>query len=1314
MATTNATFVIEAEAIDKAITVDWDISGTELSYYPTMKLYINEIGKSTGKNYYTISLDSSNYSGGSYTITDISGVPLTKGASYSIYGTLTGSRTKKLPIKSNSVIVQVLQSEPVAPTLIVTGGDSTINIKVTNMYDSSANQGFTPVTLMWISVTNDLTGEDRLIIYDASASGYDQTFFNETITFDGSNNQLYEGIVTIFNEKGSAETAFSVIPSNLPDPVQNIAAYPTVMYNVEKGLTTDASSITLFWQRPANYSELNAAGKLFTNYVITRTRTDVSDNDVSFNFITISNPSATFYDENYKPENFNDTAYDNKFTDTTVVIGRSYSYSIVLYNENGSSENNPSSLPVICGSLPSTPIFSLDPSDNKFTFNLTTGSSLNGFDQSANKLYTLNFNYDSTSNASAIFDLSAGSLVTMTNLPSNNTLNNGISIMNGTTYQLTMYASTTYSINGLTTIFTSDPYILSVRPYGIPSAPSKVLVFSLDSSTNPIPVTDASDNPGLKVSWDSVTGTNLRGNTNATYSVYVNGNLSNIQDVDNSAGNYIVSSYTYNGSSVELLLGTKYSIYVVTKTLNEYYDNREVYSTEIPSDYFYSGTPLTYPSPVTDMSLNNLSATSMQVTFTEVSGNDNRGGFDASNIQYTFELFDLSTNQTVINSGTITTGSKNFDDNLTPGNPYRITVYTQGLYTSTDTSSNSGHSQPVFTNVVVSNSDNKAVATKILYFTPAAPENVIVNATYESQTYGATLSWDSPPGLVNNMSNGVTLTHYQIYCVEASYSGSLTDVTFVKEIPINDPRKADIINYSTGSGTILAMDLSGNYKVYVLAKGSVGGYTKLTYYTFLTEYVYGNPSNNMYNRLLENPLTSSPISYITTFENTSVPSLSQTVTESNTYLYWPLDESVTEYIIYKNSTLYAKYFWNNDSFTGLITGSSIPTSLTLTTTSGGVNNVNFLVTLTGSYSVTSVLNNVESDSNTFEVSTAINRPDPVTEISFSVANKSITVSWKSPSYLGDAGINGNGNLSTVITLYDSSNNSTPFTFYNVTESSVQSNPFYGLDNNTKYKAVITSYFTIKNGGFAESDPVSKENMIPNAPPANVDKFTATGNDSSVSLTWDSPQDFNIYPFAPTFTILRTGKRGDGIPSSIIDASISILSSESSYTDDNVNNGYEYMYKLIANRNGTVVTSNTTTSTSLQPSGTDLTSVVIPSGKPQFASTIDVSNNNLTFTVTIDKNGAPLTGSSFIGIPTDESATALLFDSSNTVFEDITYVSSIPGDSYTSEVLAGQLYTYTFGFGVPVSAVFLAVSNKNGMVTGTNSSTSFINASDTSI
>jgi hypothetical protein len=157
-----------------------------------------------------------------------------------------------------------------------------------------------------------------------------------------------------------------------------------------------------------------------------------------------------------------------------------------------------------------------------------------------------------------------------------------------------------------------------------------------------------------------------------------------------------------------------------------------------------------------------------------------------------------------------------------------------------------------------------------------------------------------------------------------------------------------------------------------------------------------------------------------------------------------------------------------------------------------------------------------------------------------------------------------------------------------------------------------------------------------------------------------------------------------------------------------------MYKLIANRNGTVVTSNTTTSTSLQPSGTDLTSVVIPSGKPQFASTIDVSNNNLTFTVTIDKNGAPLTGSSFIGIPTDESATALLFDSSNTVFEDITYVSSIPGDSYTSEVLAGQLYTYTFGFGVPVSAVFLAVSNKNGMVTGTNSSTSFINASDTSI
>ena len=1309
-----ATIKITAETVNQEITVYWDISGTQLSHYPGVKLIINELNTKSGQYTIPVTFDTTNYSQGSYTIVKLNGAYLEKNTSYSIYETLT-SKTGYKPKKSTSVIVEILQSEPNAPVLEVSGGDSIIKVKVTNMYDSSANQGYTPVTDMWLTIVNDSTGEENTYIYpntsDASyndpsgnTTTFKQYYFDDyTIAIEASNNILYEGTVTLFNAKGSSsDVSFNVTPSNVPKPVQNLEAYPTVMYNNVKGLTTDASSISVFWQKSSNYDVLvsDTVNKPITSYVITRTDSFGNVIDMSFNVNNKVDPNAI---ANATDASFNNKIFDYRYIDTNVVVGKQYYYSIVLRNENGYSNTNPSSSSVTCGSLPSKPIFSLDPSDNKFTFNLETGSSLNGFDQSANKLYTLNFNYDSTSNASAIFDLSAGSLVTMTNLPSNNTLNNGISIMNGTTYQLTMYASTTYSINGLTTIFTSDPYILSVRPYGIPSAPSNVLVFSLDSSN--IPVIDASGNPGLKVSWGNVTGTNLQGNTNATYSVYVNGYLSNIQNVDNSAGNYIVSSYTYAGASTKLLLGTKYSIYVVTKTTNSYY-NKTVYSNEIPTVNYYSGTPLTYPSPVTNISLTNLSASTMQVNFTDVSGNDT-GGFATANIQYTFELRDLSTNSVIADAGAITNGSKTFNS-LTAGTPYKITVYTQGIYTSTDTSSNSTSTVPFFNGVVVKNNSETAVATKILYYTPAAPQNVIVNATYISGVHGAKLSWSSPSGLVNNISNGVKLTNYLIYCVDASYNGSLDTVEPVTSTVI-EVTTTTINQYSPALNTKLSMDLSGNYKVYVLAKGSIGGYTTNSGYSFDIETIYGNKSENMYNRLLENPLTSLPISHITTFKSPSVPTLASTSDSSGVIIKWILDPTVTEYIIYKGpitNNTYTKYFLNNGSFAGL----------TLTTEDQGFTYVNYIVSSTNTYYVTAISNNVESDSNSIYAETGNNVPSIVTNRYFSLGDANITINWTSPSDLGSAG-GTNSNLFTQINLYNSSNSEVASkVFSNITATSqTYSHNFSGLDNNTIYSATIYSYYYVNNisTSVVNSIEVEVTGMIPNKPPADATDLSATTGDSSITLNWTNPTDYGIYPFDASFTIVRTGKRGDGISSSMVDASFSILSSATSYTDTNVNNGYKYTYTLIAKRNGTVVTSNTTTTTTLQPSGITIENV-IPSGKPQFASAISSSNNGLTYTVTIDRNGSNLTGSSFIGIPTNPSATALLFDSSNNVFNSITYVSTIPGGGTTSEVLAGQLYTYTFGFGQTVSAVFLAVSNANGMVTGTNSSTSFTLASNTSL
>ena len=1153
------------------------------------------------------------------------------------------------------------------------------------MFDNSANQGFSPLTDMWITIINDETGEESFYNYDVSANPY---YLYENIVLDASNNDLYEGTVTVFNDKGSAETEFSVTPSNLPKVVRNLVAYPTVMFNQEtnirdmNGLTTDASSISVFWQRPINYDILLSAEKPITQYVITRTCIgDATGNK------TITVPTPNSVDPYYRGDlSFNSISYNNKYIDTDVVIGKNYSYSIILTNINGVSPSAMTPEQVMSGSLPSNPIITLDPSDNFFKLNLTTASSLNGFSSKGIGLYTLKFVNEQVT---AFFDLSLNSPISITKLPLNNTLNaSANSITNGTIYDLDMFASTTYTINGLTTIFNSKLFTNSVSPYGIPSAPSNVRVFALDSSG--VPVTDASGS-GLRVLWNPVT--NLNGNTSPTYSIWINYNnnnyLTNIKDVSNTE--YIVSSYTDNNMKVPLILGTEYNFYLVTKTWNVF-NNIHVYSNKTDN---YTGAPLTYPSAVENLSFTNSSSSTMVASFTPVSGISKTGGF--SNIQYAYTLLDISSNSST--SATITGDSVTFN-NLIPGKPYNITVYTQGLYTSRDTSSNVP-SGPIFINKIVQHPTNKSSASKISYYLPEAPQNVEVGAVYNvqlpSSPYGVRLSWDSPLNLSNYISNGVKLTKYLIYCVESTYSGSLTNV-----IPIST--QTDITSeygiisqfYSSTSGETKPMVNEGRYKVYVAAQGSVGGYTITigsTSYVFPPTIVTGENSTIMYSDLLENPQSvPTGIPYIETLEGPAIPSnVTSSSTGTTVTISWVKGNNVTQYIIYRGEEPYLKSSLINGVFNNGLDYDSNSNEVSFSTTEP----------ITYTYHISAVKDGVQSYPSSIQAGPNA-PPGIVSNASFTVANGMITVNWTSPSVSANAGILPNSNLYTKITLYDPTLTQIAFeTFENVSLNTLYSYTFNNLINNIKYSAVIFSYYNINSiaSSQAKSSDVTVNDMIPNPPPFDADFTTITTGNGSITLNWNNPTDAAIYPFATNFTIVRTGTLPNGAPSGVnLGKTITLANNITTYTDVSLNNGYIYRYKLTANR-----------TTTLQPSGVT-TEGIIPSGKPQFASAITslgYVNGMYKYTVTMDRNGSDLTGSSFIGIPTSPNATSLLYDNDYN-FTGITY-----GNTTGNELLTNQLYQYSFGFGEQVSAVFLSVANKNGMVTGTSDPNYFTAASNTS-
>jgi hypothetical protein len=533
--------------------------------------------------------------------------------------------------------------------------------------------------------------------------------------------------------------------------------------------------------------------------------------------------------------------------------------------------------------------------------------------------------------------------------------------------------------------------------------------------------------------------------------------------------------------------------------------------------------------------------------------------------------------------------------------------------------------------------------------------------------------------------------------VESTYSGSLTNVT-----PVNT--QTDITSeyaiisqfYSSTLQKTEPMVNGGLYKVYVAAQGSVGGYTITigsTNYVFPTTPVTGENSIIMYSDLLENPQSDlDGIEYIETLEGPATPSsVISSSTDTTVTVSWEKDNNVTQYIIYRGEEPYLKSFLINGVFDNGLDYDSNSNKLSFTITEP----------FTYTYHISAVKYGVQSYPASIQAGPNA-PPGIVSNASFTVADGMITVNWTSPSVFANAGLGLNSYLYTKITLYDPSVTQIDSeVFENISSTRPYSHTFDNLTNNIKYSAIIFSYYNINNNASSQvkSSDVTINDMIPNPPPFDATFTTITTGNGSITLNWDNPIDYAIYPFAANFTIVRTGTLPNGAASSVnLGKTISLANNITTYTDVSLNNGYIYRYKLTANR-----------TTILQPSGVT-TEGIIPSGKPQFASAIAPAGyvyGMYKYTVTMDRNGSDLTGSSFIGIPTSPNATSLLYDNDDS-FTGITY-----GNTTTNELLTNQLYQYSFGFGQEVSAVFLSVANENGMVTGSSNAAYFTSASDTS-
>jgi len=1326
------------------ITYNWSYTNVTQSTITSLYLHLTDVNQDAFDSTTAFQVIQLKVTDTSYNATN-----LTNGRKYAanITADMSGNT-----YQSNTFIMNP-KSVPVKPTFVATGLDGAMSVQLTNMSGSAniGNDGFSPITQVVVLYCD---GSQNLVTNKISVPGTDPNLnpLSDPIIISLLTNGVsYEVSVYVINSVGHSPTSNQAVitPTDKPDGLQDVTAYPSVYINTTLGKPSlDVSSNTLLWNNSLDSESLLSAGIPITKYTISK-KTYLKKNGgyiidpsaVDLPTIIMVDPSGNplrILDASgaAAPLNINSKSFTFKFIDTNVTIGKIYKYTIFASNINGDGPAATTTGYITTGSLPTPPSITVVPNNETIKLSLVSSGILNGFDSSGNYKYVIDISSNTTANY-AYFDFSnnttgydpSSNTLNITKLPLSTNLANpsqlnpstGQILKNGTKYTLKIYTVTYYDGTALY----SKPLILTTTPYTIPNFPSKVSVLSLDASGVPL-------NARFQVFWTPVFDTSVNlplggSSGNVVYSVYISSSPSDAvnipQDPSLNVPGSVMSTMVSkvwsrdpsgNNVLVPLENGTLYYVYVRTLVYNT---ELGIYISSTDSQPTRYDTPLTYPSAVSNLQLSNVtnSNNKLQASWDSVTP-ANSGGFSSLNtLQYKLILTDLSNNSHVDLSGNqnqidgsgnmiVTTNSATIvgATPLTPGKPYKLTVFTQGLYTSTDASFNS---PPVntFNNYVVVKNSSKISA--IPFSAPEPPSKVSVTP----MNLQIRVLWDKPQDAsTNNISNGVTLNNYEIfnrisgdtnYTYPSPYPGNLQPI-YVTGIVDASLTEIAVINKAvlpSNSFQNLENDRY-TYLPQVRANGYVGGYT-INGETLPRINVNGTLNTQIYDEDASgNPqITSIPIGVIPSSAPNSPSGVNTTSNAGSVTLQWTKASGVTEYIIYLDNETFGRYYGSAispaDPFPGL-TYSQGNTSLSLTIT-GLVNGVSY------NFGVVAVNNAGVSSSMTTIVGTPYTSPDSIRNPNFTIGDKIINLYWNVPQSGGGAGVAGNGDLLYKVTIYtDVSGNAdlsgnyttTLSTTNNILVAPTIAAPFTisNLTNGKSYMAMIQAYYNIGNKpqAPAESIPVYVINMKPNVPPQNVSNVQATASNRQINLSWSLPTDSSLYPKSK-ISIQRTAYDATGAILPDLSFNIDLSANVTSFTDVSGNklyngNAYEYNIKIIHTSNSAQQVSGVTTPK------------IIPFSSPIFASTVNnIGGTGKNFSVSINKNGSDLSSYTVVGIPIVNDASGIQIVTGN--FANAVYSNTADN---TKALAANQLYTLSFTTNVAVNNLFIAVTNSAGVTTGT--------------
>lgn len=968
---------------------------------------------------------------------------------------------------------------------------------------------------------------------------------------------------------------------------------------------------------------------------------------------------------------------------------------------------------------------------------------------------------------------------------------------NGVTYTINLYAQTTDSTLGTTFTFRSVPLVIKSTPYVAPDFPENVRVLAVDASKNPL-------NSRFNVSFDTVyqgrfypttaarssTVTKSLGGSYGPvkYSIYISSSPSDasniMQPVDPSANNLlstfvskIAASFDQSGnptSFTSLQNGTLYFVYARTLVYNTEIGQ---WISSIDSQPTRFDTPITYPTPVANLVLKSADpSANMLLASWDANTVENGGGFvynpigggaTVSNIRYKLILTDLSTNavipQGVVNAaaGAITdaSGLTGLDASgnlmtksssvvltgVTPGKPYKLVVWNQGIYQSTDTSFNVppgpiyGPNNPA---IITPSTASKSVA--IPYAAPLAPRNMI----YYPMNSAIRVTWDTPlDASVNAISQGVTLNSYDIIAKSATSTYVAPYATIDKLQPsyvtkINNPltplTESIVLNkYTDPSNTFTNIVNGSRYIAGVRAVGTIGGYT-LNGETLSLQTIQG--VIGQYTDSSTVPIQVQPGGNVSQPANLTASSSAGTVAVS-----WNKVAGASQYHVYQDDELIAvlavtgesatpfKFYnpitgvtedENSTSYRNVTTPNTSPKKITYTNNSiisvsiEGLENGRSYV-----FGVVTIQSGLQSIMSTIS-GTPFTQPTVVTNIKYTVSDSQIKFNWTPPSNNGGANVAGNGPLRYKLTLYtDLSGELTDANATNLLSTwntTVQGTPvsdiaepeytFASLTNGKYYKVEIIAYYLIGGDPTNPASSIPDANsyalgIVPNPPPQDVSGVTITTSDRNVVLKWENPTDQGLYP-RDYIILTRTVTNESGVVLPDMSFNIELSANIVTYVDTSVNNlssinvsgttnsaglisyiynGNTYTYKIVSHHTKGIQAQ--------QPSGKIVFGV--PSGNPIFWTQVFPSGDKKTFSMVVNKNGSNLQKYIVIGTPDPSSGLTVPILEGN--FTGAIYSNS--ADSNKS-LASNQNTSWTFTMPTTVDALFVVVTNANGVTTGT--------------